>query len=380
MAGPLAGVKVVELAAIGPAPFGVMLLADLGAEVIRVDRFAAVQGTDINAIGMNGLARGRRSIGVDLKTPQGIEVVKRLVAEADVLVEGFRPGVMERLGLSPDELRTEHPRLIVARMTGWGQEGPLANRAGHDLNYLAVAGGLHAIGDADRPPPPPLNYVADFGGGGTYLAIGVLGALFDRERSGEGQVLDVAMVDGAASLTAAFHGMMHIGGWRTERGSNMLDGGAPFYRCYETSDGEYMAVGPIEPQFFAELAAKLELDATEYAQWDKTTWDQQHAQFEERFRTRTRDEWAQLFLESDACVAPVLRFDEAPDHPHNVARDAFVEVDGYAQPAPAPRFSRTKLEVRSGAPKFGAHTDEILAELGYDASAVAALRENAAVL
>ncbi len=379
MAGPLDGTRIVELSAIGPAPFGVMLLADLGADVVRVDRVASVRGNVGMESGMQGLARGRRSVGVDLKSPRGVEVVRRLCAEADVLVEGFRPGVMERLGLGPEVLLEDNPRLVYARMTGWGQDGPLADRAGHDLNYLAIAGGLHAIGDPDRPPPPPLNLVADFGGGGTYLAIGVLGALLERGASGRGQVVDVAMVDGAASLTAMFHGMLGIGGWRTERGTNFLDGSSPFYRCYACADGEYVAVGPIEPQFHAELLDRLGLDPAEFGQWDKGAWDRHHERIAGRFAERTRDEWAEHFADSDACVTPVLRLDEAPHHPHNIARGTFVEVDGHPQPGPAPRFSRTPLEVRSGAPAYGGHTDEVLAELGYDADAIAALRDEDAV-
>ncbi len=380
MAGPLTGIRIVEIAAIGPVPFGVMLLADLGAEVVKVDRLAAARGQDINALGMNGMHRNRRSIAVDLKHPEGVEVVQRLAARADVVVEGFRPGVMERLGLGPDDLRDGHPELVYARTTGWGQDGPLADRAGHDIDYLAVAGALHAIGDPDRPPPPPLNYVADFGGGGTYLAMGVMAALLERASSGLGQVVDVAMVDGVAGLTAAFHGMFPIGGWRTERGTNMLDGTAPFYRCYETADGGFMAVGSVEPAFWMELLDRLDLSACGWAQWDKDAWPSMHARLEKVFASRTRDEWVELFEGSDACVAPVMDFLEAPNHPHNVARAAFLEVDGYQQPAPAPRFSRTPGEVRSGAPEFGGHTDEVLAELAYSPAEVADLREVEAVI
>jgi alpha-methylacyl-CoA racemase len=379
VSGPLDGTRVVELAAIGPAPYGVMLLADLGADVVRVDRPAAARGQGGLEASMVGLSRNRRSIGVDLKDPAGRDVVLRLVAEADVLVEGFRPGVAERLGLGPDDCRSANPRLVYARMTGWGQQGPLAPRAGHDIDYAAIGGALHTVGRAHEPPPPPVNYLADFGGGGTFLAIGVLAALLERGRSGEGQVIDVAMVDGAASQTAFLHGLLSMGAWTTERGSNLLDGGAPFYDTYRCADGRFVAVGALEPQFFAELCATLDLDPTSLPQHDREGWDAQRERLAALFATRTRDEWAALFDGTDACVAPVLDLSEAPDHPHNRARDAFVEVDGTRQPAPAPRFSRTPGEVRRRAPRPGEHTDEVLTELALDPSAIADLRERGAV-
>jgi alpha-methylacyl-CoA racemase len=372
VSGPLSGVKVVELAAIGPAPFGVMLLADLGAEVVRVDRAAAARGEVGMEAMMAGLSRNRRSVAVDLKSEEGRGVVLRLAADADVLVEGFRPGVAERLGIGPADFEAVNSRLIYARMTGWGQQGPLASRAGHDIDYAAIAGILHTVGRPDEPPPPPVNYLADFGGGGAYLAMGVMAALYERERSGTGQVVDAAMVDGAASLTAFVHGLRAIGAWSDERGTNLLDGGAPYYDTYRCADGRYLALGALEPQFFAELCEGLGIDAEEFPQLEQTAWPEQKQRIAEIVATRTRDEWAEVFEGTDACVAPVLGLSEAVDHPHNVAREAFVEVDGFAQPAPAPRFSRTPGAVRHGAPKPGEHTDQVLGALGLDVEALRA--------
>jgi alpha-methylacyl-CoA racemase len=377
--GPLTGVRVVELAAIGPAPYGVMLLADLGADVIRVDRAASARGQLGAEASMVGLSRNRRSIGVDLKDAAGTELVLRLVADADVLVEGFRPGVAERLGLGPDDCRAVNPRLVYARMTGWGQDGPLAARAGHDLDYAAITGALHTVGRADEPPPPPVNYLADFGGGGTFLAIGVLAALLERGRSGEGQVIDVAMIDGAASQTAFLRGLLATGVWTTDRGSNLLDGGAPFYDTYRCADGRFLAVGALEPQFHAELCRILELDPEAFAQHDRARWPEQRQRLAELFATRPRDEWAARFEGTDACVAPVLDLAEAPAHPHHLARGTFLEVDGSTQPAPAPRFSRTPGGVDRPPPQAGQHTDEVLAELGYASPEIADLRDRGVV-
>ncbi|MFO7961940.1 MAG: CaiB/BaiF CoA-transferase family protein [Nitriliruptoraceae bacterium] len=365
MSGPLDGVRVIELAAIGPAPYGVMLLADLGAEVVRVDRVAAATGAAGAEVSMLGLSRNRRSVALDLKTDEGLEVVRRLTATADVFVEGFRPGVAERLGLGPDVLRATQPGLIYARVTGWGQEGPLAPRAGHDLDYAAVAGALHGIGRPDDPPPPPINYLADFAGGGAFLAIGVLAALVERQTSGEGQVIDTAMLDGAASLTAFLHGLRQLGAWSLERGSNLLDGAAPYYDTYRCADGRFLAVAALEPQFHAELCARLELDPAEWPQHDRQAWPEQKRRLAALLATRDRDEWVALFADSDACVAPVLDLAEAPDHPHNRARDTFVEAFGARQPAPAPRLSRTPGAIERPPPGFGEHTDEILDALGY---------------
>jgi alpha-methylacyl-CoA racemase len=373
--GPLTGIRIVELAAIGPSPYGVMLLADLGAEVLRVDRAAAAQGRLGAEASMVGLSRNRRSIGVDLKAAAGVELVHRLAVRADVLVEGFRPGVAERLGLGPDVLTEANPGLIYARMTGWGQDGPLAPRAGHDLDYAALTGALHTVGRADEPPPPPVNYLADFGGGGTFLAIGVLAALVERASSGRGQVVDAAMVDGVASQTAFLHGLLALGAWTTDRGSNLLDGGAPFYDTYRCADGGFVAVGALEPQFYAELCARLGLDVADWPQHDRTRWPAFRAELTERFARRTRDAWAETFADSDACVAPVLDLREAPDHPHHRARGTFVDAFGVTQPAPAPRFSRTAGSIDRPPPRPGEHTDGVLGELGLDGPAIAALRE-----
>lgn len=372
-------IRIVELAAIGPAPYGVMLLADLGAEVIRVDRVAAAQGKPGAEASMVGLSRNRRSIAVDLKRDEGVEVVRRLTRSADVVVEGFRPGVAERLGVGPDELRADHPGLIYARVTGWGQEGPLAPRAGHDLDYAAVAGALHGIGSPDEPPPPPINYLADFAGGGAFLAIGVLAALVERQHSGEGQVLDVAMIDGAASLTAFLHGLRHLGAWSTDRGSNLLDGASPFYRTYRCADGRFLAVAALEPHFHANLCRGLGLDPAAWPQHDTARWPEQRAALAALLSTRNRDAWVELLAGEDTCVAPVLDLEEAPQHPHNRARETFVEAFGTTQPAPAPRLSRTPGAVRRPPPGFGEHTDEVLGILGYEPEELEGLREAGAI-
>jgi alpha-methylacyl-CoA racemase len=374
--GPLNGVRVVELAGIGPGPFAAMLLADMGADVDRVDRTANVEAarpsTDL-------LARGRRSVAVDLKQPAGAEVVLRLVERADVLVEGFRPGVAERLGVGPEACLARNPALVYGRMTGWGQDGPLAARAGHDIDYIALAGALHPIGPADGPPTVPLNYIADFGGGGAFLAFGVACALVERARSGRGQVVDAAMVDGVAVSSAMVHGLLAAGAWTDQREANLLDGGAPFYRCYRTGDGGFVAVGALEPQFYAELLDALELDPQAWPQHDRGRWPQLAATLAERFARRTRAEWAAHFDGSDACVAPVLTLTEAPAHPHLAARGTFVEHEGLVQPAPAPRFSRTPPTLTGPPVLPGQHTDEVLAEAGFDEGEIAALRRRGTV-
>lgn len=362
MTAPLAGVRVLELAAIGPAPLGVMLLADLGAEVIRVDRAASVGGTGMDH-DQRGVGRGRKSIAVDLKQTEGTELVLELAAGSDVLVEGFRPGVAERLGVGPDDCLTRNPGLVYARMTGWGQEGPLAARVGHDINYAGISGMLHGTGAPDRPPYPPLNYLADYGGGATFLAIGVLAALRHRDRTGEGQVVDVAMVDGAATLTTLFHYLLDRGEWTSGRGENLLDGSRPFYRCYRTADGEFVAVGAIEPQFYRTMLVTLGLDPAEWPQEDASRWPDLAAALESVFATRARDEWTKVFADVDACVTPVLSFAEAPEHEHNVAREGFVD-HGWRQPAPAPRFSATPLALPRLAPEIGDDTRAVLAALG----------------
>ncbi|MER7888557.1 CaiB/BaiF CoA-transferase family protein [Micromonospora sp. NPDC094482] len=341
--GPLAGVRVVELASLAPAPFGCMVLADLGADVVRVDRPGGPAAGRLAAPPGGPLQRGRRVTALDLKSPDGVADLLRLVERADVLVEAYRPGVAERLGFGPETCRARNPRLVYARMTGWGQDGPLAPRAGHDIDYIAVAGALEPLGRAGERPHAPLNLLGDFAGGGMLLAVGVLAALLERERSGVGQVVDAAMVDGSALLTAFLHGMLGTGLWSAPRGRNLLDGGAPFYDTYRTADGGYLAVGALEPAFYAALLAGLGLgdDPDLPAQYDPAGWDELRRRFTERFATRTRDEWTAVFTDLDACVAPVLAPTEAHRHPHNAARGTFVEVGGEVQPAPAPRFGRT---------------------------------------
>jgi alpha-methylacyl-CoA racemase len=373
--GPLAGVRVVELAGIGPGPFCAMVLADLGAEVLRVDRPAATRPAWPTV-----LARGRRSVAVDLKHPDGAGVVLDLVAAADALVEGFRPGVAERLGIGPDACLARNPRLVYGRVTGWGQEGPWRHAAGHDIDYIALAGALHPIGHAGGPPVPPLNLVGDFGGGGMLLALGVVAALLEAGRSGAGQVVDAAMVDGAALLTTQFHELLAAGLWTEERGANLLDGGAPFYGVYETADGRHLAVGALEPQFWAELLRRLGLDGGDLpAQPDRDGWPLLRERLAALFRTRTREEWCELLAGTDACVAPVLGFGEAPAHPHHRARGTFVDVGGVTQPAPAPRFSRTPCDPPTPAPHPGEHTDQALADWGLPPDRIARLRATAAV-
>ncbi len=374
MSSPLDGVRIIEIAAIGPAPYGLMLLGDLGADVIRIDRISSAKGSPGMEIGMFGMSRNRRSVALDLKSPEGVELLLQLCETADVIVEGFRPGVIERLGFGPEVLLGRNPRLVVARMTGWGQEGPMRDRAGHDANYIALAGALHPIGRVGEAPPPPLNLIGDFGGGGTFLAMGVMAALLERQTSGRGQVVDVAMVDGAASLTAMMHGFIGLGAWRDERGSNMLDGGVPYYDNYMCADGGFVAVGAIEPHFHAQLLEGLGIDPETWPQSDTSQYPRQRAELQRIFLTRTRDEWDEIFAGTDACVLAARSLVEATTHPFNTARDVFIDVDGMKQPAPAPRFSRTPGSVRRGAPQFGEQTDEILAEIGLDADRLAELR------
>ena len=364
----------IELASIGPGPMCAMLLADLGADVVRVDRLEP-SGLGVpmdKRFDVNG--RSRRSVALDLKAPAGREAVLRLVEGADVLVEGFRPGVAERLGLGPDACLERNPRLVYGRMTGFGQTGPLAHAAGHDINYIALTGALHAIGPAGGPPVPPLNLVGDYGGGALYLALGLLSALWERQRSGQGQVVDAAMVDGAASLASIFFGLQGGGSWGAPRGENLLDGGAPFYGTYETADARHVAIGPLEPKFFAELAARIGLDERFVAgQYDRGLWPQMRAAIAAIIRTRTRDEWCALLEGTDACFAPVLSFEEAPAHRHAREREAFVTLEGVAQPAPAPRFSRSRPSGPRPAPALGEHTAEVLAEAGFSADEIGAL-------
>jgi alpha-methylacyl-CoA racemase len=337
-AGPLAGVRVVELAGIGPTPFAAMTLADMGADVVRIDRPGA--RSMLGPAEADLLNRGRRSVAVDLKNPDGVATVLRLVERADVLIEGFRPGVAERLGLGPEDCRAVNPRLVYGRMTGWGQDGPLAHAAGHDLGYIATTGVLHAIGRAGGPPQVPLNLLGDFGGGGMYLVTGVLAALLRARASGEGQIVDAAIVDGAAHLSTMILGMRSSGAWGDERGTNLLDTGAPFYDVYETSDGRHMALGALEPHFYDEFVARFGVDDLPDRN-DPQQWPALRERIASRFRERTQAEWTQVYDGTDACVAPVLTFDEAAKGPHLAARQTYVEHHGVVQPAPAPRFSRT---------------------------------------
>ena len=372
--GPLQGLRVIELASIGPGPMCCMLLADLGADVVRVDRLepsglgvAMEPRHDVNA-------RGRRSVALDLKSAAGRAAVLRLLEGADVLVEGFRPGVAEKLGLGPADCQACNPRLVYGRMTGFGQTGPLAAAAGHDLNYIALSGVLHAIGPAGGRPVPPLNLVGDYGGGALYLAFGVLAALYERQRSGQGQVVDAAMVDGAASLASIFYGLHAAGNWSGPRGENLLDGGAPFYDSYATADGRHVSLAALEPKFFARLAAVLGLEPRfVQRQYDRRLWPEMRAAIAAAVHRHTRDEWCARLEGSDACFAPVLSFDEAPSHRHARARDAFVTVDGVVQPAPAPRFDRTPAARPRPAPALGAHTAEVLREAGFSAAEITAL-------
>jgi alpha-methylacyl-CoA racemase len=368
------GLRIVELASIGPVPMCGMLLADLGADGVRVDRLRA-SGLGVEmAPRFDVNARSRRSVALDLKAPAGREAVLRLVARADVLLEGFRPGVTEKLGLGPAECQAVNPRLVYGRMTGFGQQGPLAQAAGHDLNYIALTGVLHAIGPAAGQPVPPLNLVGDYGGGALYLALGVLAALWERQRSGLGQVVDAAMVDGAASLASIFYGLQAAGDWQAQRGANLLDGGAPFYATYATADDRHVSVAALEPKFFAQLAQVLSLDERfVQGQYDRHLWPALREAIANAIRRQTRQAWCQQLEGSDACFAPVLSFEEAPLHAHAQARGAFVEVDGVVQPAPAPRFARTPAGRPSPAPQTGQHTAEVLAEVGFTPAQIEAL-------
>jgi alpha-methylacyl-CoA racemase len=360
--GPLSGLKIVEFAGIGPGPFCGMLLSDLGADVVRIDRIGARGGapTDVTA-------RGRRSVALDLKDPAAVETALQLMARADAMFEGFRPGVMERLGLGPDVALKRNPKLVYGRMTGWGQFGPYAEAAGHDINYIALTGALHAIGPADKPVPP-LNLVGDFGGGALYLAFGLLAGVVHARASGQGQVIDCAMTDGAASLMSMFYGMSATGMWSDARQANLLDGGSQFYDTYECADGKWISLGSIEPQFYALLLEKAGLsDPALQAQMNRAEWPSLKAKVAAAIKSKTRDEWCEIMDATDVCFAPVLSLAEAPHHPHNVARKTFVEVAGVTQPAPAPRFSATPGAIAGPPPSIGAHTAEVMAEWGVSA-------------
>lgn len=376
--GPLAGLRVVELQGIGPGPFCGMMLADMGAEIIRVDRSSAVGSGARTA---DVLARGRKSIAVDLKHPQGVETVLKLVESADVLLEGFRPGVTERLGLGPDVCLARNPKLVYGRMTGWGQTGTMAHAAGHDINYISLSGVLHAIGEPESRPTPPLNLVGDFGGGGMLLAFGIVAALYERGVSGKGQVIDAAMTDGSALLMNSIFGMMSQGVWNQNRGSNLLDGGAHFYGTYETKDGRHVSLGSIEPQFYALLLEKtgLDQDPDLANQMSRDDWPKLRDKLEAVIASKTRDEWDEIMLGTDICYAPILNFAEAVKHPHNQARQTFVASADITQAAPAPRFSRTEPELPQPPVAPGEHSDEVLASIGLDSAAIAELKESGAV-
>ena len=366
--GPLTGLKVVEFAGIGPGPFCGMLLSDLGADVVRIDRRGGRGGapSDITA-------RGRRSVALDLKTPAAIETCLKLMESADAVFEGFRPGVMERLGLGPDVALRRNPKLVYGRMTGWGQTGPYANAAGHDMNYIAITGALHAIGTAEKPVPP-LILVGDFGGGALYLAFGLLAGIISARTTGQGQVIDCAMSDGAASLMAMFYGFKASGVWKEERRSNLLDGGAHFYDTYQCSDGKWISIGSIEPQFYALLLEKTGIDDPEFArQHDRNAWPELHDKLAAVIASKTQAQWCEIMGATDVCFAPVLDLDEAPKHPHNAARQTFVEVAGVTQPAPAPRFSVTPGAIQGPPPRVGDHDREALADWGFSPSEIDAL-------
>jgi alpha-methylacyl-CoA racemase len=385
--GPLEGVRIIELAGIGPGPFCAMLLSDMGAEVIRVDRAANV-GRDDSRVGgpigeehrFNLLARGRRNIAVDLKNPAGVAAVLRLIDRADALIEGFRPGVMERLGLAPKVCLARNPKLVYGRMTGWGQDGPIAHTAGHDINYIALSGVLYSIGETGGPPVAPLNLVGDFGGGALYLAMGVLAGIISARVSGKGQVVDCSMVEGSASLMTMMYAALASGAWQEERGHNRTDGGAHYYHVYETKDREHVAIGAIEPQFYALLLKHTGLEGASLPeQTDRATWPEMQERLAGIFKTKTRAEWTAIMEQTDICFAPVLRMSEALNHPHNRHRESFVEIDGIAQPAPAPRFLGTPTNVQRPPARIGEHTAEVLRDWGFAADEIAGLHRTGAV-
>ena len=374
--GPLKGLKIIEMAGIGPGPFCGMVLADLGAEVIRVDRASAI-GTGSKQEASN---RGKKSIAVDLKSEEGAEVVLKLVETADAIFEGFRPGVMERLGLGPDVCFERNERIVFGRMTGWGQEGPLANAAGHDINYISLTGALAAIGRPGSPPVPPLNLIGDFGGGGMLLALGLVAALLESKESKKGQVVDAAMTDGSALLMTMIYSMQSSGMWKTSMGSNLLDGGSHFYDTYECKDGKFISLGSIEPQFYALLCQIAELDESIFGeQMSRDSWPEQKEAIKKIFLDKTRDEWCELMEGTDVCFAPVLDMSEAPKHPHNIERKTFIDLEGVTQPAPAPRFSRTEPEVASSPSIVGEHTDEVLTSIGLSDEDINTLKTSGAV-
>jgi alpha-methylacyl-CoA racemase len=378
MMGPLEGVRILEMSGIGPGPFAGMMLADMGADIISIERPGSLMRFPDPKFDV--MQRGRRSVTLDIKKPAGAAAALDLVEVADALIEGFRPGVMESLGLAPETCLERNPRLVYGRITGWGQDGPLARTAGHDINYIALAGALHAIGRRGERPVPPLNLVGDFGGGGMLLAFGIVAALFEAQRSGRGQVVDAAMVDGIASLMSLMYGFLASCLWVDERGVNLLDTGAHFYDTYETLDGKWVAVGPVEPRFYTLLLELAGVDDPEFEnQFDRERWPELRAKLAAVFKTKTRDQWCETMEGTDACFAPVLSLSEAPDHPHNAARKTFTEVDGVRQPAPAPRFSRTPGRIAGAPPTPGEHTESALVDWGLSEERIASLRKAGAI-
>jgi len=373
--GPLTGFKIIEMGGIGPGPMCALLLADMGAEVVRIDRMQEA-GLGINTDPkLNLLMRSRKSIAVDSKSAEGQELILSLIEQSDALIEGFRPGVMERLGLGPDSVFARNPKIAYGRMTGWGQDGPMSGAAGHDINYIALSGALHAIGRKGGLPTPPLNLVGDFGGGALYLAMGLLAAILEAQKSGKGQVVDASMVDGAASLMTMFFGLKAAGHWSDHRGSNILDSGAHFYDVYETFDGKYVSIGSIEAKFYKQLLYLTGLEGEDLPhQMDPSGWPALRARLSAVFKGKTRDEWCDIMDGHDVCFAPVLSLSEVADHPHNKARGTFVDIDGVVQPAPAPKFSRTKSEIQSPPCAPGQHTDEALTDWGIDAQLINELK------
>jgi len=378
--GPLAGLRVLEVGGVGPGPFCTMLLADMGADVIRIDRKHAGESGLPVARRFEVMFRGKRSVAMDLKKHVAVAAVRRMLASVDVLVEGFRPGVMERLGLGPDVCLGINPRLVYGRMTGWGQDGPLAKAAGHDLNYIALSGALHAIGRQGGGPEIPLNLIGDFGGGSMYLTFGILCALFEARGSGQGQVVDAAMIDGSTSLMSMIYGAFAAGYWKDERGSNRLDSGAPWYEVYETSDGKWVAVGSTEHTFYVNTLRVLGLDAADFGdQHDRAAWPAIKDAMRRAFKARTRDQWVEMFEGTETCFSPVLSLAEAPQDPHQRARGNFVEVAGVLQPAPTPRFSRSRGAIRRAPPEVGEHTDEVLRECGFSAEEIVLMRQEGGI-
>jgi alpha-methylacyl-CoA racemase len=380
--GPLSGLKIIEVGAIGPVPFCGMLLADMGADVLRIDRTAdSGLGIGQRESRFDVLGRGRRSISVDLKNPKGVEAVLRLAEQADALMEGFRPGVAERLGIGPEECRARNEKLVYGRMTGWGQDGPISHAAGHDINYISLSGVLHSIGTRDSGPVPPLNLTGDFGGGAMFLAFGLLAAIFEAQKSGQGQVVDASMVEGSAYLLTPIFGMYAAGNWTDTRGENILDTGAHFYGVYETKDGKHVSIGSIEAKFYAELLQKTGLEGEDLpAQFDKANWPAMNERLAAVFKQRTQAEWCDVMEGSDVCFAPVLSMGEAPGHPQNVARESFVDVAGVVQPAPAPKFSRTRPQVKGAPPSLGEHTVSGLADWGFSEAEISSLQEEGAIV